>query len=685
MLATSLQQWVRRYIQITQSAECSPHERARLHKFFAKGKDKYCFHRVAEALPALVHLSLFLFFAGLVVYLFNINRTAFTAVICWVALLSTIYGFITFMPFIWIDSPYYSPLTPPAWFLFTRVLYVVLGILCGIMSLCCTSEVLCRIRKWVKLQVRRTHSGIREEVKQSISKQPKDLDFSIFAWTLALDEGDEQEKVFKSIPGFFKSDEVKLGSHLDTAQSMTEHAICHFLRSTLSSNIIHGSVKIRRLATCLNTASEALLPDRGDVIGKLININWGGRLDAVAIGHSLRSWDEDSGGHFTPYVHGIVAIIVASVQKRDKSWATLARNHLGVQNTVFDDYKAHGDSVLPANFIHFTRNAKLSDSFALKVVWSISNFDIRNTLPELQYDFCVAWNDLVREAQNHNAYSRYVTFLKEIHHYYITLHPSTEAAPTTFQESTADYEDLLWQPSSYQLCNIPTHHSHSTVRQEYDVPAAETGVHRPLATSSSLHHGSVLTTTTPFLSPSSHPDDTTTKPRDQPTIRILPSPVFLSSFPSPPVVHQPSPRLVTPPDPAVSTSAQAAACHPSMSSAVTPDADHPAPEATISTPHVTFPSSTDGTIAAVSFPPSMVPVVLFSPYPPTFHSNVPTTNSSSFPMPSPSRSPEAPSSEEVPNPSSSTVTPPAACKSAFDHGVTVALSAATGDPPDDSI
>ena len=680
MLATSLQQWVRRYIQITQSTECSPHERARLHKFFAEGRDKYRFHQVAEALPALVHISLFLFFAGLVVYLSNINHTVFIAVVCWVALLSTVYGFITFMPFIWIDSPYYSPLTPPAWFLFIHVLYIVLGVLCGIMSLFSISDVL-HVWEWVKLQVKRTHLGIQEEAKKATSKQSNDLDFGILAWTLALDEGDEQEKVLKSIPGFFKSDKVKLGDNFDMAQDaqdMTENAIHHFLRSTLSSNVVHESVKIRRLATCLNTASEALLPSRGDVIGNLINMDWGRGLNAVAIAHSLRSWDEDSGGHFTPYVHGIMAIIIASVQNHDKSWSTLARNHLGVQERVFNDYDARGNSVLLANFIHFTRNAKLSDTFALKVVGSISNFDICNTLPELQHDFCAMWNDLVQEAQSHNAYSRYVTFLKEIHRHYIALHPSIDAAaPTTFPEPTADGDNSLWQPSSYRLCNIPTHHSHPTVHHDHNVPAAG-AVPRPPATSSALHHDSVLTNTTPFLSPSSHLDDTTSKPKDQPTIHMLPSPVILSSFSA-------CPNLVTPSDPAVSTSAQAAAPHRPMSSAVTPDPGHPTLEATTSTPKPTLAPSSGGTIAALSFPPSMIPVVLFSPYPPTLSSSVPPTGTPLFPIPSPPLSTEAPSGEEVPYPSSSTTIPPAACKSSFGHGATVAMNAARGDPPDNSI
>ncbi|KAH9991666.1 hypothetical protein BJV74DRAFT_741161, partial [Russula compacta] len=116
MLATSLQQWARRYLRVTQPPRSSPHKRARMRAFFANGVDKCHVPWVVEVLPALVHLSLFVFFAGLVVYLFNINHTVFSAVLCWVALLSTIYGCITLMPIFRQDSPYYSPLSSTAWF-----------------------------------------------------------------------------------------------------------------------------------------------------------------------------------------------------------------------------------------------------------------------------------------------------------------------------------------------------------------------------------------------------------------------------------------------------------------------------------------------------------------------------------------------------------------------------------------
>ncbi|KAI0293685.1 hypothetical protein B0F90DRAFT_1642301, partial [Multifurca ochricompacta] len=108
MLATLLQQWARRYIKVTQP-RYAPHKRARIRTFFAEGVDKLHLPWVVNALPALLHLSLFLFFAGLLVFLFNTDHTIFRAVALWVVLCAAIYGCITLMPFFRHDSPYYSP------------------------------------------------------------------------------------------------------------------------------------------------------------------------------------------------------------------------------------------------------------------------------------------------------------------------------------------------------------------------------------------------------------------------------------------------------------------------------------------------------------------------------------------------------------------------------------------------
>ncbi|KAF8480726.1 hypothetical protein DFH94DRAFT_609341, partial [Russula ochroleuca] len=74
LLATSLQQWSRRYIKAAQPAWCSPEKRARMRALFAEGVEKMYIPWAVEGLPTLVHLSVFLFLGGLVIFLFNVDH-----------------------------------------------------------------------------------------------------------------------------------------------------------------------------------------------------------------------------------------------------------------------------------------------------------------------------------------------------------------------------------------------------------------------------------------------------------------------------------------------------------------------------------------------------------------------------------------------------------------------------------
>jgi hypothetical protein len=127
LLATLLQQWARRYMKVTQT-RYSPHKRARIRAFFAEGVEKIHLPSAVEALPALLHLSLFLFFAGLAVFIFNINHTVFKVTISWVGFCTGIYMCITLMPTFRHDSPYYAPLSSLAWYLYA-------GTLCGVFTI----------------------------------------------------------------------------------------------------------------------------------------------------------------------------------------------------------------------------------------------------------------------------------------------------------------------------------------------------------------------------------------------------------------------------------------------------------------------------------------------------------------------------------------------------------------------
>ncbi len=120
LLATLLQQWARRYLKVTQP-RYSPHKRARIRAFFSEGVEKFLLPWAVEALPTLLHVSLFLFFSGLVVFLCNVNLTIFKFVLSWVGGCTTLYGCITFIPIFHHDSPYYTPLSLPTWHIVTGI------------------------------------------------------------------------------------------------------------------------------------------------------------------------------------------------------------------------------------------------------------------------------------------------------------------------------------------------------------------------------------------------------------------------------------------------------------------------------------------------------------------------------------------------------------------------------------
>ena len=127
LLATLLQQWARRYLNVTQS-RYAPHKRARIRAFLAKGVEKLL-PRTVGVLTTLLHISLFLFFAGLVVFLCNVNLTIFKFVLSWVGICTSLYGCITVIPILRPDSPYFTPLSMPAWHIVTGISFLIFRVL----------------------------------------------------------------------------------------------------------------------------------------------------------------------------------------------------------------------------------------------------------------------------------------------------------------------------------------------------------------------------------------------------------------------------------------------------------------------------------------------------------------------------------------------------------------------------
>ncbi|KAF8257254.1 hypothetical protein EI94DRAFT_1759537 [Lactarius quietus] len=87
-----------------------------------------------------------------------------------------------------------------------------------------------------------------------------------------------------------------------------------------------------------------------------------------------------------------------------------------------------------------------------------------------------------------------VLYLRRIRSVYVALHQGTSSAPTWFSASTGDDDDVLYEPSSYPLCNIPGYHP-DTTPHIHNV-SASTSIPRAV-----LHDDAALVSVSPASTP----------------------------------------------------------------------------------------------------------------------------------------------------------------------------------------
>ncbi|KAF8257731.1 hypothetical protein EI94DRAFT_1817065 [Lactarius quietus] len=110
LLATLMQQWARRYLEYVQRRR-APRKQARIRAYMFEGVENFRLSQVVQAMPLLLHTSVFLFFAGLVEFLLPINRAvAFSALGC-VVVFAYVYGIFTLLPSLRPNCPYFTPLS----------------------------------------------------------------------------------------------------------------------------------------------------------------------------------------------------------------------------------------------------------------------------------------------------------------------------------------------------------------------------------------------------------------------------------------------------------------------------------------------------------------------------------------------------------------------------------------------
>ena len=277
LFATMMQQWGRRYLALPQS-QSIPSDRARVRSFLFLGIEKYSMDLAVEIAPTLLHLSVFLFYIGLVIFFFTIHKTAAIAILISVGLFGLVYFTTTILPCIDHSCPYSTPMSRPWQFLWHASLSFVGGCLSFLLKLfyCCCAPYnsgdatpftqrtfthwLDTIEEFAKKHGRRLRDGFQETVVKYAGGPgaPENTDVEALTWSfrlLALSEKSEIQKFIASIPGERVVQLFKQGNPFDHKQITFRDHLSTLLRTSYAPDTAGLTKEMRkdRLLVCLNS------------------------------------------------------------------------------------------------------------------------------------------------------------------------------------------------------------------------------------------------------------------------------------------------------------------------------------------------------------------------------------------------------------------------------------------------
>ncbi|KAF7973455.1 hypothetical protein HWV62_15164, partial [Athelia sp. TMB] len=196
---------------------------------------------VVEGIPTLLHASVFLFFAGLVDFLFSINRLIAWITLFVVAMCGGLYVLITILPVIDRQCPYRTPLSEVFW-----VLFRFLGLL--------------RYRsngRWMRMRGNMWQGRELAAIAAHPSRTQRDRD--ALAWTLScLTEDIELLPFVEGIPSFCSSEDDShvMRQILKKEDIQLLPRIMGLLRAYQASSSLASAARNTRIISCLNSIAR---------------------------------------------------------------------------------------------------------------------------------------------------------------------------------------------------------------------------------------------------------------------------------------------------------------------------------------------------------------------------------------------------------------------------------------------
>ena len=404
LFATLLQQWARRYLRTTQEPR-GPRNRARIRELMVRGIERSQFSRMAPLLPAMFHLSIFLFLGGLVIFLFRINHPIFWAILGSVTVCVVLYLSAGLLPILRYDSPYYTPLfslmSHSLWLTFNllyqlskRLGFIGSGIRLGLLGYTW------KFHAW-------TLRNMAKDVEDLARTHSSTLDTSVILRTFDSIDGDQNMQAFLAcIPGFYRSSKAKNdGSTLEKFNGeKLPPVIVSFMNHSLSSVLLPEKEKGMRIALCLGAMNadalilQCTLRHVLQTPESLIfsNLNFVRFAQSQTKKNDVDPWVKD-------YARCIVGIAINRIQNyNNNDWVAIVRQHPGLSKVRLRQSDYH--SLRLRNLISTTRllmesRLKDSDQFERGGIWhnvltEVCKVDILKAQYGPQREFCNLWNEL---------------------------------------------------------------------------------------------------------------------------------------------------------------------------------------------------------------------------------------------------------------------------------------------------
>jgi hypothetical protein len=438
--ATLVQQWVRRYLKLTRHSEMPMH-RVRIRTYLFRGMKEFQVRLVVENISLLLHAAIFLFFAGLVEFLFAINHEVAQVVLAVICFFAAFYVVLTSLPVIFQQCPFQTPLTSVFWYM-THIIAVVC-----LSPFTCSSHIRTRLDELWKHTKRGFDNHIMDAVKDN-----KNIDKDAVRLTLSMCRVDSDVETFlEAVPGYLQTD-YNVGTHIDDIGSLLKteennmslgHRMAHLYSSCIIGDGKMDEVARRhRAVTCSHVIFElSKAISSVTVEGLTLNL-------PKSIGHKLQHLSRDHDSNIAFAALRTIAVLESALLRqlsvaknrmdpgRSEELADLLEAAVGEDDPISPRYQAglRNDDRREGRLIAVTEFTS-SILVLIKRPWEPSHQDIED-LKSTYQELCRGLNG---SDFSHATQQRFVNVLSEL----CEAHLSSVSTGTLCDEFTSSLEHWL--------------------------------------------------------------------------------------------------------------------------------------------------------------------------------------------------------------------------------------------------